>query len=262
MRSPAVVLLLLMCAISACNLAQELQPALTALPRPSATPISEWQRLDDGLEWRTLYPHDDELSQLIVVRIDPAMYRFRAIYRDGAPRSLAGWRELEPSASVIINANFFDQRYRALGAVVSDGLLSGSAYQHRGGTFLVSDDMPSVISYRSGPPHFDQTVEQAIQGFPLLVHESEQAYFASSNGERNRRTVIAIDRRGNILIIVAPYFGLSLAELSAFLPTTDLEILNAINLDGGGSTMISIPAADYFQPSLDAVPTILAVFPR
>ena len=101
-----------------------------------------------------------------------------------------------------------------------------------------------------------------MQGFPLLVKDGKQAYFASASEERTRRTLIATDKRGNILILVSPFLGLSLMDLSAYLPKTDLEIDSAFNLDGGGSTMIALPGADYFQPSLDPLPTILAVYPR
>lgn len=248
--------------LGACNLPAELLPTLTAIPPATATAVSGWDRLAVGLEWRLLHPYGDDSSQLVALRIDRRHFRFRVIYHPGAPKSLASWRELEPNASIIINANFFDEANHALGAVVSDGILSGSAYLNRGGTFLARDGVPSVVGFRAGPPPLDATTEQAIQGFPLLVYNGEQAYFATAEGERNRRTVIAEDAIGNILILVAPYFGPSLEDLSAYLPSTDLDLVTAVNLDGGGSTMIAIPAANYYQPSFDAVPTVLAVYPR
>ncbi len=257
-----MLLLLFAGLLGACNLPAKSPLAPTAAPAATATALSDWETIAVGLEWRTLRPDGDGSSQLVVLRIDPRRYRFRAIYHAGAPKSLAGWLELEPNASIIINANFYDRANRALGAVVSDGRLSGNAYQSRGGTFLVRNGAPSVIGFRAGPPPIDTTVNQAVQGFPLLVFNGEQAYFGSSEGERNRRTVIAEDANSNILILVAPYFGPSLQDLSAYLPSTDLDIVTAVNLDGGGSTMIAIPAADYFQPSFDAVPTVLAVYPR
>ncbi len=262
MLSRALLLSVLVSLTSACNLSGELLATVTARPQPIATPVSAWKTIEHGLEWRTLRPNGDELSQFVALRIDPQRFRFRAIYRESDPRSLAGWRELEPAASVIINANFFDQANRVLGAVVSDGVAYGNAYRERGGTFMVRSDEPAVMGYRSGLLQIDQTLEQAIQGFPLLVYQGAPAYFGSPAGERNRRTVIAEDAKGNILIMVAPFLGPSLADLSAYLPTTDLDIVTAINLDGGGSTMIAVPGADYFQPSLDAVPTILAAYPR
>ncbi len=234
---------------------------MTARPTSTSARTTAWQETEDGLELRALYP-GGEASQLIVLRIDPRKFQFRAHYQAGAPLSLDGWRALEADASVIINANFFDESDRVLGAVVSDGLRSGYAYQSRGGTFLVRNGAPEVVAFRSGPPSLDDKVEQAIQGFPLLVNDGAQAFTDANNGERNRRTVIAEDEQGNILIMVAPYVGLSLAELSAYLPAADLDIVTAINLDGGRSTMLAAPAADIALPSFDAVPTILAVYRR
>ena len=117
-------------------------------------------------------------------------------------------------------------------------------------------------SYLSPRSPIDSSVEQAAQGFPLLVNQGEPAYFSSTSGQRNRRAIIAEDDSGNILILVSPLLGLSLRDLSAYLPTAGLDIVTAVNLDGGGSTMLALPAADYFQPSFDTVPAILAVYPR
>ena len=245
-----------------CNLPTNLLPTLTALPETTEKPATDWLDLAEGLQWRKLAPKGDELAQLIVVRINPQKYRFRAIYRPGQPLSLSGWRKLEANASVIVNANFFDTNNRALGLVVSDGASHGSAYQERGGTFMIRYGEASVVANRSESLPSIKAIEQAAQGFPLLVEQGRQAYFATTGGERTRRTLIGIDRKGNILIMVAPFLGLSLANLSAYLPATDLDIEAAFNLDGGGSTMIALPGADYYQPSLDPVPMILAVYPR
>lgn len=238
-----------------------LLPTATSRPQPTATPRPAWQTIDEGLQWRKLIPGSDELAQLVVVRIDPQRYRFRALYRPGEPESLSGWGRLAPGSSVIINANFFDKRHRALGLVVSDGMASGRAYRDRGATFLIRQGEPAIVSYPAGSLNATG-IEQAIQGFPLLVEGGEQAYFAEGQGERTRRTVIGMDKRGKVLIIIAPFLGLSLADLSAYLPTTDLEIETAFNLDGGGSTLLALPGAETFLPSLDRVPTVLAVYPR
>lgn len=250
------------CITAACNLPARLLPTVKPSPVPKAGPESQWQTIEEGLQWRTLIPNGDDLAQLIVVRIDPSRYRFRAVYQAGQSRSLSNWRALEADASVIINANFFAANDFALGLVVSDGAAHGSAYQDRGGTFLVRNGAPEIVSYRSHNMLKIESIKQAVQGFPLLVEDGRQAYFAAGSGERTRRTVVGIDRRGNVLIMVAPLLGLSLADLSAYLPETDLDISVAFNLDGGGSTMIALPGADYFQPSLEPAPAILAVYRR
>ena len=45
----------------------------------------------------------------------------------------------------------------------------------------------------------------------------------------------------------------------------DLNLVNAVNLDGGGSTLLTLTLPGqptYFIPSFDPVPTVLAVYPR
>ena len=256
---PLIVIPLL---VAACNLPLPLPPTITSAPDPTVLPEPVWQHIADGLQWRRLIPHGDELAQIIAVRIDPSLYEFHVVYRAGQPESLARWRVLAADASLIINANFFDEHHRALGLVVSDGEASGSSYRDRGGAFLVRNGAPEIITYRSQKRLNIPGPEQAVQGFPVLVEDGEQAYVADGGGERTRRTMIGIDKRGQVLIMVAPFLGLSLADLSAYLPKTDLDIDAAFNLDGGGSTMIALPGADYFQPSLERVPTVLAVYPR
>ena len=262
MRRRMLLLFLLIGLLSGCNLPAELLPTSAAILNAKSTPFSDWETIAEGLAWRTLLPDGDELAQLIVIRINPQFYRFRAIYSPGNPRRLSEWREQEPSAALIVNANFFDAAYQVLGAVVSDGVVSGNAYESLGGSFLVRDGVPTVSTNRWRNSFPDVGIEQLVQGFPMLVDGGDPAYVRWSDSQRTRRTLVAEDSQGNILIMVSPYLGLSLPELSEYLTRTDLNIMRAVNLDGGGSTMIAFPGADYTQPSFDAVPTILAIYPR
>lgn len=248
--------------LSACSLPDMPSSTRLAPTESGARSASGWQTFAVGLEWRVYLPNNDETARLNVLRINPALYRFRAVYRDREPLNLTAWRQLEPNAAAIINANFFDASSRALGLVISDGKVYGSAYRDRGGTFAVQDGWPAVRANRSQPYDPGEALEQAVQGFPLLVEKGEPAYFNRSFARRTRRTVIAEDRDGSILFMVSPFLGLSLADLSAYLPVTDLNIETAFNLDGGGSTMMAVPGIDYAQPAFDSAPTILALYPR
>ncbi|MCY3834432.1 MAG: phosphodiester glycosidase family protein [Chloroflexi bacterium] len=258
----AFVLVAAACLLFACDQPAGLLPTIASLPAATETPAPVWRAIADGLAWRRLLPNNDELAQLIVIRIDPAYYRFRALYRAGLPATLSEWRALEPNASVLINANFFDADYNALGLIVSDGVKSSAPYYERGGSFLIKGGEPAVLANRAPASWLDDDIEQAAQGFPMLVENGERAYRAPSKGERTRRTVIAIDTSGRILLIVAPFLGLSLADLSAYLPRTDLAIEAALNLDGGRSTMLGLPGAETMLPSLEPAPAILAAYPR
>ena len=141
--------------------------------------------------------------------------------------------------------------------LVSSGVLHGQPYQDRGGTFAVRE---GIVEIRSNvhQPYRDELFDEAVQGFPMLVRDGEQTYF--TEGRVTRRTAIGIDEDGNVLLITTSFLGLSLRELSEFLATSDLNIVDAFNLDGGGSTMLFSPENRF--GSIDPVPTILAVYPR
>lgn len=222
---------------------------------PSAQPLS--QRLDEQF----YQPNDNPLSALIAVKVDPSLYHFRAHYQPERPLTLQQWREQLPTAVLIINANFFDVQNRVLGLLVADGLVYGQAYNDRGGRFVVQDGRAIVLSNLS-QPYRGESLEQAVQAFPMLVADGLPTYTNSRDRQVARRTVIGQDKDGAIVILVTPSFGVTLYELSAFLAQSDLALVNAFNLDGGGSTMFYNATTGRIIPSFDPVPAVLAVYPR
>jgi len=233
----------------------------TNLPARSMPSEAEWQGIGEGLDWRLVIPDDNPLAQMVAVRVDPAYTRFRVHYEPGEPRTLRAWRDALPEAQVIINANFFSPEFTVLGLLVSDTVVYGQSYTDRGGTFAVENG--EVVMWSNLQRLYaGEALEQAIQGFPMLVLEGSAAYTDQRFTQRSRRTVIAEDAAGQIVILATPALGLSLPDLSAFLAQSGLNLLTAINLDGGGSTMLYLAPTGYFLPSLDAVPSVLAVYPR
>lgn len=236
---------------------------VTRLPaRAIAIPSeAEWQSINEGIAWRLLVPDDNPLAQMIAVRVDPALKRFRVHYQPGQPQTLRAWRDTLPEAQVIINANFFSPEFVALGLLIADGVPYGQSYTDRGGTFAVQENQVLMWSNLQRV-YAGEALEQAIQGFPMLVLDGSMAYMDQRFTQRSRRTVIAEDEAGQVVILATPALGLSLPDLSAFLARSGLDLRTAINLDGGGSTMLYLAPTGYFLPSLDAVPAVLAVYPR
>lgn len=253
----ACLILLLLMLLTACNVQTH-----AILPSPPDNPADGWQALATGLDFRTYTPNDDTLAQLAAVRIDPAQYTFRAHYQSGQPLTLSQWREALPDAEIIVNANFFTPDYTVLGLLVSDGQVYGQPYRNRGGAFIVQPDGAVRVRSNQIEPYRGEPLQQAVQAFPMLVMNGQQAYHNANDTRRSRRTIIAQDTQGRIILMATPGFGLGLYQLSAFLPTTNSQFSNAFNLDGGGSTMMFIGANDYRLSSFDPVPTVLAVYAR
>lgn len=252
--------------VAGCTLATV--PTATPTPPPTATPApaaNGWETLAPGLERRIYAPEADNLlSQLLILRIDPALYTFRAHYVPGEPKHLIQWRQELPDAAVFVNANFFTPEHTVVGWLVADGAAAGQPYPGYGGTFAVENGIPVVWS-NAARPNPGTALAQAVQGFPMLVADGQAAYNSPDPDRATRRTFIGQDVQGRIIIGVTPLLGLRLADLSAYLPATDLGLVNVVNLDGGGSTLMSIltpGAAEYRLISLDPVPAVLAVYAR
>lgn len=254
--------------LSACNLQSAQAPLSSSDIEKNQSPTNiantdsdNWEIIDEGLSWQTFTPDNNSFAQMAVLRIDPTIYKFQAVYQAGNPAYLSGWQANLPDAVALINANFFDPNNNALGIIISDGIRFGSPFRNTGGTFIVENGIPSIRSNQQ-PPDDSDGIEQAIEGFPMLVENSQSIYFNNRQTQPTRRTLIAQDNDGHILIFATPFLGLSLAELSEYLPTSGLNIVTALNLDGGGSTMMSIRPIDYNISAFDPVPAILAIYPR
>lgn len=219
------------------------------------TDSNGWQQVLPGIEQR-LYRTD--LTFFQTVRVDPTQVQFRVHYQPDNPMLIDEWQAALPDAQVIINTNFFDINNMVQGLLIADSITYGTPYRSRGGTFFVNTD-DSVGIERS--PYTGDPYWQAVQAFPMLIENGQPAYNNSNDRIPARRTLIGIDAQGRVVMMTTPGLGISLYGLSQYLATTDLNLVTALNLDGGGSSMLSIAASDTTVSSFDPVPAVLAVYP-
>ncbi len=269
---PHLILLCVVLLLSACATVAVPQPIvrgsaqiapvpLEPSPVPATASTDDWQRIAAGVEVRTIAPPQSALAQMVVVRLDPGQVQFRVHYQPGQPRLIGEWQAELPDAAVIVNANFFTPEYLITGLLVSDGQVFGRSFTDRGGMFSVQNGQP-VLQSLIAQPHDGRPLEQAVQAFPMLVHERAAAYQRATDTRASRRTVIGMDSQGRVLLMATPGIGLGLYDLSQYLASADLDLVTAFNLDGGRSTMMAIAATRYVINSFDAVPAVLAVYPR
>lgn len=229
--------------------------------QPEAVSSSSWDTLAVGIEQRVIVPPQSALAQMVALRLDPSQVGFRVHYQPGNPLTLAEWQTNLPDAVIIINANFFTPENIITGMLVSDGQVFGNSFTDRGGMFSIQAGQP-VIQSLIGQPYDGRPLEQAVQAFPMLVIDSLPAYTTTTDTRGSRRTVIGVDTAGRVLLLATPGIGLGLYDLSQYLASTDLELQTAFNLDGGGSTMLSVASTGYAIAPFDPVPAVLAVYIR
>lgn len=258
LSSPLLAIISLM---SGCMLVS----ANDALPTPTPFPVSPgWELIAPGLERRTYTPGSLFVS-FTALRVDPTYFNIRTHYSPGEPLTLEQWRSRLPDAMAFVNANFFDSSGYALGLVIVDGNVYGRSFLDRGGMLYVQGGIPKVRSTLR-EPYQGEAIEYAAQAFPMLVTDGQAAFINERRDRPSRRTVVGEDSQGRIVLLASSsLIGMRLTDLSAYLPTTDLDLVNAVNLDGGGSTLLALfpPQGNAaLIPSFDPIPVVIAVYPR
>lgn len=237
--------------------------AAQATPMPSAETIMEgWEPAAAGLEFRTMeLTANGRNGTFSIIRLDPARYHIRVAYDRNNPGLVSEWAEaVKPVA--LINGGYFDKNKRATALVIFDGVVQGSSYEGFGGMVVVNADGKFELrSLRQQPYDPSEPLRQAMQSSPMLIQPGGEMSELEADEDRSRRTVIARDRAGRILLMVSPWPTFTLPELARALKDSDLELDAALNLDGGRSTglYINTPAKQMLIEAFDRLPLVLVV---
>ncbi len=232
--------------------AGQVAPVPTLMPTHPITPIvptappestsaepsdSGWIAASPGVDVRKLrLDYNERLAPISIVRVDPAVLRFQVGYAPAEPRALATWHA-EANALATINGGFFDENNQSTALVISDGVVSGSSYEGNGGMFAVDVAGNVSLRYLAAQPYDpNEPLVAALQSWPMLIAGGTLTYTSMDDGQRARRSVVALDRSGHVLLIACSGSDFSLRGLADWLLASDLEIDAALNLDGGSST--------------------------
>lgn len=238
---------------------------------PGATPLGaqydgEWKPAMPGVEYQLAEVTVNERKELVLMaRIDPSQSNLRVHYDPSRPRSVRDW-QIETQAGLIINGGFFNDKNQATGLVIADGAPAGKSYRGFGGMFSVGQDgAPAVQWLRDVPYRAEDAIVQAVQGFPMLVVNGERIEAMDDNGERNRRSFVALDAQGRVLLGVTQMAQWTLTDLANYLAGTEsLGVVNALNLDGGASSGLWMAGSleGVSMNSFDPVPAVVSVTPK
>ena len=232
------------------------QPPPTAVPTTPAD--GDWQRLVDGVEFREIAAG---VTTVQIVRIDPTVRRMSVAYDAADPGRVSEWA-LALKPMMVINGGYFDEQGRATALTIYDGVSWGESYAGFGGMLAVDTaGTVSLRSLREQPYSSDETLAQALQSAPMLVLHGEAVPQPNDDGKRSRRSVVASDGEGRIIVLACSWPQFSLTELSVWLVEQPLGIVNALNLDGGSSTGLALDTPDrsFIIDSLVRVPQVLVV---
>jgi phosphodiester glycosidase len=247
-------------------------PTPTPIPTPTSTlrPTQDphWSMLQAGLERRVIEIHNAQnqpVESLYIWRLDQKYFRMDVAHSE-SPRSLETWQK-ETNAALVVNGGYFsikNEKYIPDGLTIVNGQASGQSFSGFGGMLAIDRSKAELRWLVQKPYNAYESLRAALQSFPILVQPGGELGFPAErdNHARARRTVIAQDRQGRILFIIAPDGYFTLHELSVYLTGSDLNLDIALNLDGGGSTGILVAnPREVINPGT-LLPFVILVYPR
>jgi len=261
----AILALLLALLLPSCAVEQVAKGSSgAALTDSSTAPASgdAWQAIDEAMELRTMRLRAGAVSgDATVLRFDPAAYRVSVKYDIANAGSISEWfAALKPLA--VVNGGYFDEAGRPTALVIFDGITRGESYQGFGGMVAIdAEGQFELRSLRQQPYDPNEKLQQAMQSAPMLIQPGGELSDFEADDDRSRRSVIARDKQGRILLLATNMPMFTLAELAQALRDSDLELDAALNLDGGRSTglFVRAGAGEATIDSLERVPLVLVV---
>lgn len=243
------VLCLLVGSLLACNLIPNVSvngtPVVSNTPGTQDAPeLNRWLQGSPGVEvraedWKSPGNNEDIVS---IVRIDLHKAHLQVAYQPAQPLLMSEWMK-QTNALAIINGGYFDTHNRPTGLLISDGQTYGTSYSGFGGMLAVDGQGNVTLRSLSQQPYDpdNEQFQQATQSSPMLMLNGKRTQF-NANAASSRRSVVAVDKQGRLLLIVSPNQAFSLDELADLLASSDLSIKTALNLDGGASTGLYVHA--------------------
>lgn len=247
---------------------------LSTSPCLAQAPSPQWSVLADDLQLLRISFAESALfsSDLTAFRTSLTRYRIAVVRAEEYGKTRMEVREaaILSKAALLVNANFFDERGKPLGLVVSRG--KEAQPMHRGGNtltgvFFATRAGLSIVhreSYRGG------AVTEAVQAGPRLLQHSKAISGLPPELIYSRRVGICIDQAERLVVYVAApgVLGFSWMDLQRVLREQPLGCRDALNLDGGKSVQLFIPntlpgftAGDHpiAIPGMDVAPVFLGL---
>jgi exopolysaccharide biosynthesis protein len=209
----------------------------------------------------------------VAVRASPSRFALRVLRA-----SEFGWKKASTKnmckasgATVCINTNFFDEQGKPLGVVISRGIQHNRTHNGGGtltGVLFVTPDTIGIV-HRSN--FSAERVIEATQAGPRLISEGVPVVGVKDSSNPTNISLACIDREKRVILLRASLaiFGGSLREVQNLLLRPELDCIEALNFDGGGSSQmyISAPISGHQGatreedfPGRDEVPVVMGLF--
>ena len=227
-----------------------------------------WTAIQPGLERRLIQVYNNQnqsVESVYLWRLDQKFFRLDVAFSE-TPKSMESWQR-ETNAALVVNGGYYsveNERYFPDGLTIIHGKNSGRSFAGFGGMLAILQDRAELRWLVEKAYNPSESLQAALQSFPILVQPGGQLGFGTEreNQVKARRTVIAQDKAGRILFILAPQGYFTLHQLSVYLTDSDLNLDIAVNLDGGGSTGMMVANPREVIPPTRPIPFVILVYAR
>ena len=223
---------------------------------PGAT---RWQTVAPGVEMRTFRVAApgtfSGTAEVVALRTDPS--RIRVAH--GQLRDVAAWRK-DLKAVAVINGGFFDEDGKSLGLRVVNNKKTRPIHDANWGVFYIRKGKANILHTRDFKRTFTslRLIQQAVQCGPRLVVDGKTTDLKPQHA---RRSGIGVQRDGKVIIAIADG-SLAFDSWAKLWASRDgLNCRDALNLDGGGSTALSLQTSKSNKEVSGAwpVPDVVAI---
>ncbi|MDF2439505.1 MAG: hypothetical protein JWN98_489 [Abditibacteriota bacterium] len=196
---------------------------------------AHWTTVASGVEMRRFDASEHGLRVPIVAfRVAPERLHIAV----GNSLSATSWRRKE-KAIAAMNGGYFDVTDRSLGLRVSDGRQVASLHGKRWSVFRIKNGAAAILPASDVAAALKRGVryQQAVQCGPMLVRDGKVGTFKA---QWARRTGLGVTRDNRVILAVADGQLSLLAWAQLWAARDGLNCPNALNLDGGSSTQLSL----------------------
>ena len=141
-----------------------------------------------------------------------------------------------------INTNFFDEQGKPLGVVINRGILHNKLHRGGGALTAVLYATPKELRIAHRDTFSAQGVVEATQAGPRLLADGRAVEGIKAPILSSNLSGSCIDRNGRLTLyrVASGMFGCTTRQLQELLTHPEIDCIDAINFDGGGSSQLFI----------------------
>jgi uncharacterized protein YigE (DUF2233 family) len=202
---------------------------------------TQWQRLAPGLEYTRINSALGlPTGYMHIFRIDLKRYQLALASAQNQHANISNIANLVQinHATLGVNGGFFSTDFKPLGLRINAGRLQNPLRPISWwGVFFIKNKQAYIIGTNDFHP--DANINFAIQSGPRLIVAGKIPNLMPSIANR---TALGITRSGKVIILATQNLPLTTLQLAQIMQLSTsqggLDCVDAINLDGGGSTQL------------------------